>query len=162
MTPAVADRREPIIAPTEDLSAIAEIDAMFAAAAAAPSTPGPMLVGPDGITKTPIPEALYEVLARAAADLAMGHGVVILPYSTQLTTQQAADMLNVSRPTLIALLEEGQIPFTRVRSHRRIQLADLIAYQRRHRAEADRAREQIVARAQELGVYDDYGPAIER
>ena len=136
---------------------IAEIEAMLAEAAARPRATAPMLGAPDGTT-TVIPEALYEVLARAAADLALGHGVVILPYSAQLTTQQAADMVeNVSRPTLISLLEDGEIPYTRVRSHRRIQLADLIAYQRRHRAEADAARERIVARAQELGAYDDYG-----
>lgn len=71
-------------------------------------------------------------------------------------------MLNVSRPTLIGLLESDEIPFTRVRSHRRIQLADLVAYQRRHRAASDALRERIVARAQELGVYDDCGPAPEQ
>lgn len=160
MTGAVADRREPIVAPDEERTAIAEIEAMLAEAGSAPSRQ-PMLVGRDG-HETRIPEALYEVLARAAADLALGHGVVIMPYSAQLTTQQAADMLNVSRPTLIGLLESDEIPFTRVRSHRRIQLADLVAYQRRHRAASDALRERIVARAQELGVYDDYGPAPEQ
>ncbi len=120
---------------------------------------GARLVAPDG-TQTNIPAALYSVLLRAATALAHGDGIAVIPYGALLTTQQAADILNVSRPTFVKLLEDGAIPFTRVRSHRRVRLADLLRYQQQRRAIANAARARGVARAQELGVYDDYSPVV--
>ena len=86
-----ADRREPIVALLDERAAIQEIGDMLAARVRG-RPEGPMLVGPDGVV-TPLPEALYEVLAQAASELAAGHGIAILPYGARLTTQQAADML---------------------------------------------------------------------
>ena len=152
---ALVDHRDPILAPESDIRAIREIEGMLAARS---SHGQAQLVGPHG--SIPLPHALYEVLARAASDLAAGRGVMILPYGAELTTQQAADMLNVSRPTLVSLLEDGQIEYTRVRSHRRVRLADLLEFQRKHRERSDASRQQVVDRAQELGVYDDFTPFV--
>ncbi|AHI00189.1 helix-turn-helix domain-containing protein [Kutzneria albida] len=82
-----------------------------------------------------LPEDLYRVLRQVAEALNSGLAVSVAPVTKTLTTQQAADLLGVSRPTLIRLLDEGQIPFDRVKSHRRITLRDLLAYREQRRAD---------------------------
>lgn len=93
-----------------------------------------MLVGPGG-EQRPIPSELFQVLEQVANALALGDGVTVMPYSSRLTTQQAADFLGISRPTLVRLLESGEIPFETVGRHRRVRLRDIDEYQRRSRAE---------------------------
>lgn len=107
-----------------------------------------MLVGPDN-EQRPIPAELFRVLEQVANALALGDGVTVMPYASRLTTQQAADFLGISRPTLVRLLESGRIPFERVGRHRRVLLRDLDEYQERSRAErraalAELARETAV------------------
>ena len=88
-----------------------------------------------------IPRPAFELLARLLAHLAAGQGVSIVPSQAELTTQQAADMLNVSRPFLIKLLERGEIEYRKVGTHRRIVAESLVAYMgeddRKRRAAAD-------------------------
>ncbi len=112
------------------------------------------LVGPDGNAMI-LPEPLYRVLSEAAHQLAAGNGVAILPYGQELTTQQAADLLNVSRPHLVGLLEADAIPFHKVGTHRRVYLKDLLDYKRRRDAERRGALQAMVDEAQELGTYED-------
>lgn len=76
-----------------------------------------------------IPDVLFDVLRRVADSLASGRGVSVIPRETRLTTQEAADFLGVSRPTLIKLLESGQIEFDTVGRHRKVFLRDLENYQ---------------------------------
>lgn len=80
-----------------------------------------------------LPEELYRVLRQVAEALQAGLAVTVAPTTKTLTTQQAAELLGVSRPTVIRLLDEGEIPFDRVGSHRRIILRDLLAYRERRR-----------------------------
>ena len=100
-------------------------------------------------------ESLYTVLVEAVHLLAQGNGVRILPVTTELTTQQAADLLNVSRPFVVKLLETKQIPFHKAGTHRRIILKDLLSYKARRDAHAHEVLDELVAQAQELGLYDE-------
>lgn len=112
------------------------------------------IVGPDG-TRTELPESLHAVLVRASHELRHGRGVSILPVGLELTTQQAADLVNVSRPFLIRLLEAGQIPCHRVGTHRRIRLDDVLAYRRRRSQERRAMLADMAAETQELGIDDE-------
>jgi excisionase family DNA binding protein len=93
-------------------------------------------VSGDGTGRWELPAELLEVLGLAAAALAEGRPVTLSCHEQVLSTQEAADLLGVSRPTLVRLLDAGVIPFDQPRRHRRVQLADLLAYQARcHHAE---------------------------
>lgn len=99
-----------------------------------------------------IPRAAVELIAQILAHMAEGNGVSIIPMQAMLTTQQAADMLNVSRPYLIKLLEDGKIPYTTVGRHRRVRLEDLLDYQRLDDARRRKAADDLTALGQELGL----------
>jgi excisionase family DNA binding protein len=99
-----------------------------------------------------IPKAATDLLHHILTEMAIGNAVTIIPVHAELTTQEAADILNVSRPYLVRLLEEGKIKFHKVGAHRRIKFSDLDAY--RQDAEADRlkAMAELAAEAQKLGL----------
>ena len=114
----------------------------------------PELVLADG-SRVVLPEQLAEVLRDVAQALAQGQAVTVAPQHTTLTTQQAAELLGVSRPTFVKLLESRALPFTRPGRHRRILLSDVLAYSERSRRERDEALDEIGAISQEAGLYDD-------
>lgn len=87
------------------------------------------------------------------AALSSAQGVVIVPKKAELTTQQAADMLNVSRPYLIGLLESGRIPYRKVGRHRRITFEALQEYKRHDDLERRAAADDLADLSQELGLY---------
>jgi excisionase family DNA binding protein len=80
--------------------------------------------------------------------------VTVAPVHTELTTQQAAELLNVSRPYLIRLLEANQIPYRKVGSHRRIRLVDVLEYQKLDEARRRDAQRELTRQAEELGLYE--------
>jgi excisionase family DNA binding protein len=100
-----------------------------------------------------IPRPTVVMLAQVLSLLESGHGVQIIPKDTELTTQQAADVLNVSRPYVIGLLESGQIPFRRVGRHRRITFKSLMEYKRRDDSQRRAAADDLADLSQELGLY---------
>ncbi|GAA2963392.1 helix-turn-helix domain-containing protein [Actinokineospora diospyrosa] len=93
-----------------------------------------LLSGAEPHDQVELPPELYRVLRQAAEALQRGLAVTIAPVGQKLTTQQAAELLGISRPTLVRLLEDGEIPFERVGSHRRISLRELLDYQSKRRA----------------------------
>lgn len=99
-----------------------------------------------------VPRHAFELFLDVLGQLANGNAVTIVPVQAELTTQQAAELLNVSRPHLIALLERGELPFRRVGSHRRIAAADVFAYRDRDDARRGAAMADLAAEAQRLGL----------
>lgn len=98
-----------------------------------------------------VPRQAAVMLAQILGFLANGQGVTVTPSNAMLTTQQAADFLNVSRPYLIKLLEAGEIPFERVGTHRRVAFGELMEYMRRDDQERRRAADELTELGQELG-----------
>ena len=147
MATATAER-EPIVAPEEERPALASIEEALGGR----QTRLARLVGPDG-SERELPGSLYEVLVRAAHELSRGNGIAVLPVGSELTTQRAADLLNVSRPFLIRLLERGELPYHLVGTHRRIRLDDLLAYRRVRSERRREALRRLAIEAQELGIY---------
>ncbi|MCY1137294.1 helix-turn-helix domain-containing protein [Actinoplanes sp. Pm04-4] len=111
------------------------------------------LVGPDG-SHIDIPDELYEVLRDVVGALSQGLAISIAPHNTMLTTQEAADLLNVSRPTLVRLLTDGEIPHTMRGRHRRVLLRDILDYAERTRTERRSALDQMAADAEDDDLYD--------
>ena len=106
-------------------------------------------------------EEIIELPASAVALLlgilrmtAKGLGIALMPLHSELTTRQAADLLNVSRPYLIKLLDAGEIPHHKVGRHRRIRMEDMMTYKQKFRQEREAFLDRLVAESQELGLYD--------
>lgn len=99
-----------------------------------------------------LPTSALRLLVDILAELADGNAVKVVPIHAELTTQEAADQLNVSRPHLIKLLEDGALPFHRTGKHRRIKFIDLMRYKdtREHASKA--AMSELTRQAQELGM----------
>lgn len=99
-----------------------------------------------------VPRGAVELLARILAHMAAGQGVSVVPSHAELTTQQAADLLNVSRPFLIGLLDAGEIDYRKVGKHRRIKAQSLMAYIARDDQERREAADELTRLNQEMGL----------
>jgi excisionase family DNA binding protein len=106
----------------------------------------------DGEEALVLPRQAVSLLAYVLSQAAAGRGVSVMPSHAELTTQQAANLLNVSRPYLIGLLETGAIPFRLVGRHRRIRWDDLMAYKRKTEAQSRTAADELADLGQELGI----------
>jgi excisionase family DNA binding protein len=99
-----------------------------------------------------IPVSAFRLLADILTQMARGNAVTLIPVNAELTTQQAADILNVSRPFFIKLIEDGQIPYRKVGTHRRIRFEDLMVYKRDIDNKRRAVLADLVSEAQELDM----------
>jgi excisionase family DNA binding protein len=99
-----------------------------------------------------LPAAAVRVLVRVLEEMAQGNAINIVPVHAELTTQEAADMLNISRPSLIQLLDEGRIEFRKVGTHRRVRFESLLAYKRKADSDRRAALAELAAYDRELGL----------
>ena len=111
---------------------------------------------PQKLHEIALPDKLYCLLLRIVDDLAQGKAVSVCSAAEEMTTQQAADFLDVSRQYLVRLLDEGKIPFHRTGTHRRIYLQDMIAFRRERDRLRHEAIEQMARDAVEAGIYDEF------
>jgi excisionase family DNA binding protein len=99
-----------------------------------------------------LPAVAVRLLVRVMSEMAAGNAVSLIPIQAELTTQEAADLLGVSRPFLVKQLEEGQIPFRKVGTHRRVLLQDLQAYKEQIDAARLKTLEDLAREGQDLGL----------
>lgn len=158
--PATADRgrEDDLVFPPENLDELLDL-ARFVENHTEPA----LLLGPDG-EQVPLPAEVYLVLRQVVEVMRQGKATLVAPHGLLLTTQEAADFLGVSRPTLVKLLEDGAIPFEKPNRHRRVRLQDLVDFQVRRRDERRAAMNQLTEEASELGLYEgspaDYTAAL--
>lgn len=110
------------------------------------------LLGP-GQHETALPESVYAILREAVRQLRDGNAVALLPVTTELTTREAADLLNVAPAHVTDLVERGEIPHRTVSGRRRVLVRDVLAYKARHDARARRALQGLVDFAQRHDLY---------
>lgn len=96
-----------------------------------------------------LPRFAVALLRDLLVEIAQGNAVTIVPTHAELTTQEAADILNVSRPHLVKLLESEAIPFTRTGTHRRIRFQDLMEYRAKQSGESQHAMDELTRDAQQ-------------
>jgi excisionase family DNA binding protein len=97
-----------------------------------------------------LPAAVVRMLRALLTELGKGNAVTLMPHHAELTTQDAAGLLNVSRPFLVGLLESGQLPYHKVGTHRRVKFADLMTYKHRRDEQSEAALRELAALSQDL------------
>jgi len=147
-----------VVFPPRDLTALLDLGRFLEHH----SEPG-LLLGPDG-EQVPLPQEVYRVLVEVVEAMREGKVITIVPRTQRLTTQEAADFLGISRPTLVKFLEDGRIPYDQPGRHRRILFTDLLAYQEKQREDRRAALDRMTEDASEAGIYggtpEDYAAAL--
>lgn len=100
-----------------------------------------------------LPGHVLQILLKVLSEMSQGNAVSVLPYHQEISTQEAANLLNVSRPFLVRLLEDGALPFRKVGAHRRVKLQDVLAYQ----SGTDQQRRQTLHELTQLAQDEDMG-----
>jgi excisionase family DNA binding protein len=141
--------------PTEEETKISKESSRILAAHISEGVRHLKIVEADGSEETAtIPAVAYRLFVDILTQMSQGNAVTIIPIHAELTTQEAADLINVSRPFLIKQLEEGIIPYHKVGKHRRVRFTDLMEYKTNIDAARSKILDEIVAISEELGLYD--------
>lgn len=144
----------PVSAPPAERVEVAKLHQVLGGLVHAPArAPACRLVGPRG-EEVALPDAVFYVLERVAEVLARGDSVTVVPVGKELTTQQAADLLNVSRQYLVRLLDEGRIVYTKTGKHRRLRIEDVLAFKERRDSERKNTLRDLSELTEAFGGYD--------
>ena len=101
-----------------------------------------------------LPPSAVRLLLSALQELAKGHSVTLLPVDTELSTQQAAELLRVSRPSLIKMLDDKKLPYRKVGAHRRIRYEDILAHVEKEKRARKEVLKELMAEQERLGLYE--------
>lgn len=112
-----------------------------------------VLTAPNG-KRLLLPPEVFTVLREVVEAMAQGKAVTVAPVHQRLTTQQAASLLGISRPTLVKLLENGEIPFEQPGRHRKLRLSDVLEYQKHRSTQTREALDRMVEISRESGIYE--------
>lgn len=145
-----ASKSEEILLPTDkDMSLAEESSRQLSAYIRSTTEPSIQLIKKGKSKETILlPASALKLLIVILSQMAHGNAVTILPVHAELTTQEAADLLNISRPYLVQLLEEGEIPFRRVGSRRRVLAKDVLQYKRNIDRKRQDALDKLASEAQ--------------
>lgn len=148
-------RMTPVSAPPDQNAQVVALSRALEGMVHAPRRRAPrcQLVGPDG-KAIPLPESVFYVLERVVEVLARGDSITVVPVGRELTTQQAADLLNVSRQYLVRLLDESRIPYRKTGKHRRLRIEDVLAFKKTRDRDRRAGLRELSQLSQEFGGYD--------
>lgn len=138
---------DPVV-PTEAETRIAEASGRILAGHAK----GELRVQLDDGQTLVLPQSVARLLSHILTEMAEGNAVTMIPIHAEMTTQEAADFLNVSRPHLIGLLERGDIDFHKVGTHRRVRFQDVKGYKDRLTTDRSQALDELAKASQDLGM----------
>lgn len=153
MSPLIPDGFE-TVAPTENDARLAQESSRILATRKLGRRSGIRLRLEDSDSAEPVmvPASAVRMFLRLLAEMSRGNAVTLIPTHAELTTQQAADLLNVSRPYVVKLLDEGKIPSRSVGKYRRVRFDDLMDYKRKDDEERSRVLDELAAEARDLGL----------
>jgi len=143
------------VAPTDQESSLARESNQRLAQLLGSAEPVEVLIRPENSSEAQsvaIPLAAFRMLKDILTQMAQGNAVTLIPVHAELTTQQAADILNVSRPFLVEQLEKGVIPHRKVGKHRRVLFRDVVAYKQAIDQKRTQTLDELAALDQELGL----------
>lgn len=99
-----------------------------------------------------LPGHVLQLLLDVLSEVSQGNAVSLIPHHQEISTQEAASLLNVSRPFLVGLLEKGDMPFRKVGSHRRVLLTDVFAYKEKTEKQRNQALDELASLSQDEGM----------
>jgi excisionase family DNA binding protein len=148
-------RMTPVAAPPEERAQVEALSKALGGMIHAPKRRAPkcQLLGPKG-ESIPLPETVFYVLERVVEVIARGDSITVVPVGREVTTQQAAELLSVSRQYLVRLLEEKRIPFRRTGKHRRLRVEDVLSFKEQRDKDRRAGLRDLSQMTQDVGGYD--------
>jgi excisionase family DNA binding protein len=139
---------ESVLVQEEEKESIAQLEQILSRESVQPK-----LVGSNG-EEILLPESVYNFLRQIVGAMASGQAISLMPHNCELTTQEAANILNVSRPFLVKLLDRGEIPCSKVGKHRRVLFQDVINYKEQRQVKRRQGLKELTQFLQDEGFYE--------